>query len=197
MAEGNCADAYALEGRLDEAIAGFRSSLRTSLDRGMVEQQPHAATGLARALLMKDPTQRDEVAELAELLDRLAVSGDVDTRRRALTTRAMLASVRGQDGRMLDFAKHAMRLGDRVRHQAGAFATPLEACWIAALAARRLGDETEAAVNRGRALGLIARVARALPGPSERSSLHHGHPIHRAVLAGEWTPAPGWTWDPA
>ena len=80
--------------RLDEAIAGFRSSLRTSLDRGMVEQQPHAATGLARALLMKDASQRDEVAELAELLDRLAVSGDVDTRRRAFTTRAMLAAVR-------------------------------------------------------------------------------------------------------
>ena len=77
------------------------------------------------------------------------------------------------------------------------FATPLEAAWLEALTLAHGGRDKAAARALSSARRSLAKLAGLVRDPATRRSFLEAHPIHRAIVGGDLTLEPGWTWAPA
>lgn len=197
IATSNLGDLEAMSGALDRAIDRYHEALELCHAHALRTLESHTRVGLARVLAMRAGEGDLEAAEgHARTLGEIVETAETpESERRLACVRAILADVRGDAAQAVKEARRARHVRDRMTRFCDFFCTHVEMRWIEAIVRQRAGDgagSRRAALAARRAL---EQDAARLSGAA-RASYVEDHPIHRAIVRGETTLAPGWTYTP-
>ncbi len=197
LARSNLGDLTLLQGDLEGAIDHYRRAHDLNTERGLAVHDSHALSGLVRTLLMRGaPDDLEEAEALLAQFDELQGRSEyAESRRRHLSTRAMVLDAGGQPDRALDEVRRARRHPrDRRMQYSDLFGTALEVRWMSAVLLCRLGRSLQARRQAERTAAELGQYAKRMGDPAAGRRFIEASPLHRAIEQGRLDTPPGWTW---
>jgi len=194
LARSNLGDVTVVQGDIDAAIEHYRTA--HSINTETVHDS-HALSGLIRTLLMRSaPGDLEEARVRLRQFDELQGRTQfAESRRRHLSTIAMVLDAEGRTQSALDRVRQALR--DPLSRHLGysdVFGTTLEVRWMEAVLLQRLGRTAAARRRATQAARALEKSARAIGDDDIASVYVSGSPLHRAIAKLRLDAPPGSSW---
>ena len=195
-ATANLGDIAAGRELLHEAEAHYQTACALCDREQLTQVRGHPLAGLARVRIMRaGPGDMEaaeaHAAELARLAEQLPLEEG-----RCQTTWAMLADALGDSLSALEHAQRAVKTRGASAPLWAMWGAELDAQWIVAVIAHRLG-QTELAARAGQLAGdAVDRLAVQLTEEGAMERFLDVRLLHRAIVERSLDVPPGWTWPP-